>query len=158
MKASPRNKIYRIGALWTTVALLAGGAIVYAANRPAADEQPASPQTLDDIELVATATSFDEFDYSGENNLLRGNFIGSLFSTVQACQASRMITVFRVKVHGSAPDLPIATSISDNSGSTGNFTTTEFHDPPTEGDQYYAVVAPDEEKDCAGATSDTIEV
>lgn len=155
MEAFQTNRIYRIGLTWFAVALIAITATIYVANRSTGNES-ATPQRLDNIELVAIATSFDEFDYSGENNALRGNFVGSLFSTSTACQASRMITVFRVKLHGSAPDLPVAVSISDNTGNTGNFTTTEFEDPPTTGDQYYAVVAPDEDKDCAGAQSETL--
>lgn len=153
METSSRNKIYRIGALWMTIAFLAGGALFYATNLPSVDEQAAPPKRLDDIELVATATSFDEFIYTGQNNLLRGNFSGSLFSTSQTCQANRLIVVWKAAA-GSVPAVRVAASISDNTGATGNFTTTEYEDPPTAGDQYYAIVEP--EGDCLGAQSNTL--
>lgn len=158
MERSRSGRIFRIWALWLALGAVALATLVYATGRSPGGDDPSSPKRLGNIELIATATSFDEFGYSGQNNLLRGNFVGSLFSTDQACQASREIRFFRITGIGSAPDHLVAVSISDNTGSTGNFTSTEWHDPPGNVDRYYAVVLPDEEKGCEGARSETIEV
>lgn len=151
------SRVFRIAAFWTVITLLVVTAVAALSAGKGGPKLSSTPRSLGEIELLATATSFDEFDYSGEDNALRGNFIGSLFSTDPACQASRTINFFKVGA-GSVPDVLVATSISDNTGSTGNFTSTEYHDPPGLSDSYYAVVEPDETKGCEGATSDTIEV
>jgi len=140
-----------------TVGLFAAGSIIYSANRSASLDGPSSPKQLQGIELVLAETSFEEFEYWPPNPQpinSRANFYGKLSSSDLACRTGRSITVYKVSGVGSVPDLPVATSTSDTSGNSGNFTTTDYHDPIVTEDQYYAVVAATD--DCAAATSETI--
>lgn len=142
-----------------TVGLFAGGSIIYSANRSASLDGPSSPKQLQGIELVLAETTFEEFDYWPPNPQpinSRANFYGRLSSSDLACRTGRLITVYKVSGVGSVPDVPVAASRSDTSGNSGNFTTTDYHDPIATEDQYYAVV--EATSNCEGATSETITI
>lgn len=152
---SASKRAARITTTWLLVAALAAATLLYLGGRPTPSDS-AAPRSLDDIELAATGTVFEDFFYFNNGNPNRG-FHGRLSSEGDMdCRTAREITVF-LDLDGSVDDIPVAFSISDTSGNSGNFSTTNWIDPPGE-DRYYAVVEPDEDKDCEGAVSETIVV
>lgn len=149
MEKAIRNKAFRSGIVWLTVAALTATGLVYLVQRNGLNPFE-GPRDLGDITLLATTTTITLAELSSTATTV------TLRATVGpvACAESREVTLFKKGV-GSITDAPVQTN------NTGLGTTADFvvaKSALTAGLYEARVEAATVPGDCTAATSNTVNV